>query len=122
MVKQADENAIHSIIMDYLEGMIYGDDEQLRRSMHPLCMQAGHVGGEYEFISRDAFIDAIRSAERLTKGVPFRWEVVTLDITGNIAMAKVTDDCFGSTWTDFLTFIKHDGQWRIVMKALFEHD
>jgi hypothetical protein len=33
----------------------------------------------------------------------------------------VTDDCFGTTFTDYLTLIKHEGRWQIVMKAFFDH-
>ena len=115
------EVEIRNVIVDYLEGMIYGDDDQLRRSMHPLCMQAGHTNGEYEFFPRDVFIKALGPVTRLAKGTPFRWEIENIDITGDIALAKINDDCFGSTWTDYLTFIKHDGRWFIVMKAFYEH-
>jgi hypothetical protein len=115
------EQAIREVIVDYLEGMIYGDDEQLRSSMNPLCMQAGHMGERYEFIPRDEFIEALRAEKRLPKGTPFRWEINHLEITGDIAIAKVTDECFGTTWTDYLTFIKHDGRWQIVMKAFVDH-
>jgi hypothetical protein len=115
------EQGIREVIVDYLEGMIYGDDEQLRSSMHPLCMQAGHMGERYEFIPRDEFIEALHAEKRLPKGTPFRWEISHLEITGDIAIAKVTDECFGTAWTDYLTFIKHDGKWQIVMKAFVDH-
>ncbi|MFN0193726.1 MAG: nuclear transport factor 2 family protein [Aestuariivirga sp.] len=121
MSKATDEQAIRAVIVDYLEGMIYGDDGQLRSAMHPLCMQAGHMGERYEFIPRDEFIEALRQEKRLPKGTPFRWEVNHLEITGDIALAKVTDDCFGTTWTDYLTFIRHGGRWQIVMKAFVDH-
>ena len=44
-----------------------------------------------------------------------------IDITGDIAVVKVTDECFGTVWTDYLTLIRHEGQWQIVMKAFFNH-
>ena len=43
-----------------------------------------------------------------------------IDITA-ILIAKVKDDCFGTTWTDYLTLIKHEGNWQIVMKAFYDH-
>lgn len=56
MVPYEDIEAIRSVVRLYLEGMIYGQPEKLRRAMHPLCMQAGHDKGRYEFIPRDEFI------------------------------------------------------------------
>lgn len=117
----ADEQDIRAVIADYLEGMIYGDDDQLRRSMHPLCMQAGHFNQNYEFIPRDEFIVALASLQRLPRGTPFQQDIRFISITGDIAIAQVIDTCFGIKWTDYLTFIKHDGRWQIVMKAFFEH-
>jgi hypothetical protein len=121
MTTQSDETAIRTVIETYLQGMIWDADEKLRESMHVLAMQAGHVGGKYEFIPRDEFIAEIRKLERLPRGAEISWNVEFIDITGDIAVAKLTDSCFGSTWTDYLTFIKHEGQWQIVMKAFYEH-
>ena len=44
-----------------------------------------------------------------------------IDVTGDIAIVKVTDECFGTTWTDYLTLSRDGGQWQIVMKAFYNH-
>ena len=44
-----------------------------------------------------------------------------IDITGDMALVKLSDDCFGYSWTDYLTLIRHDGDWQIVMKAFYGH-
>lgn len=33
-----------------------------------------------------------------------------IDITGDIAIVKVTDDCFGTIWTDYLTLVKRNAK------------
>ena len=114
-------NDIRVAVTEYLQGMIYGQDDRIRAVMHPLCMQAGHINQTFEFIQRDLFIDAIKSEPRLLAGAPFAFEIQMIDVTGDIAIAKVSDECFGSRWTDYLTLIKHDGRWLIIMKAFFEH-
>lgn len=121
MSHAADLQAIRTAVTDYLEGMIYGDDDQIRKAMHPLCMQAGHFNGQYEFFPREEFISAIKPEIRQPPGSPIKSNIAFIDITGDMAIAKVTDDCFGTSWTDYLTLIKHDGQWQIVMKAFFDH-
>lgn len=121
MTEASDRTAIHAVIMDYLEGMVYGEPERLRRAMHPLCMQAGHYKGSYEFFPRDEFIEGLKAEPKLPAGTRFRHAIVSLDITGDTAVAKVTDECFGTFFTDYLTLIRHDGRWQIVMKAFYDH-
>ena len=118
---QEDRDAITAVVTDYLEGMIYGQAERLRRAMHPLCMQAGHYKGSYEFFPRDDFIEALKQETMQPPGSPYKSSIVSIDMTGDVAVAKVTDDCFGTFFTDYLTLIRHDGRWQIVMKAFFDH-
>lgn len=121
MPHTGDEKAVREVVTDYLEGMIYGQYERIRDAMHALCMQAGHYNGQYEFMPRDEFITAITPEKKEPVGTPIRSHISVIDITGDIAMIKVTDDCFGTTWTDYLTLIRHDGRWQIVMKAFYDH-
>jgi Putative lumazine-binding len=120
----ADENdlqAIRLVVAEYLKGMIYGQYDRLRGAMHPLCMQAGHYNGQYEFIPRDEFIEAIKQEKKEPDSTAFKFDISMIDVTGDMAIVKVTDDCFGTTWTDYLTLIKDDARWQIVMKAFYDH-
>ena len=117
----SDRRAIEAVVRDYLEGMIYGQPERIAQAMHPLCMQAGHYHGKYEFFPRDDFIEALKQETMLPPGTPFVSAIPFIDITGDIAVVKLTDDCFGSSFTDYLTLIRHEGRWQIVMKAFFDH-
>ena len=121
MAAAEEVEAIRRVVTDYLEGMIYGQAERLQSAMHPLCMQAGHYKGNYEFFSRDAFIEALKSEKMEAPGTPYKAQIISIDVTGDVAVAKVNDDCFGTSFTDYLTLIKHDGRWQIVMKAFFDH-
>lgn len=121
MADERELQAIRSVVVDYLDGMIYGDDDRLRKAMHPLCMQAGHSRDQYEFLTREEFIAALKSETRLPPGTPYPAEFRSIEVVGDMAVVKVTDTCFGTTWTDFLTLIRHDGVWQIVMKAFYDH-
>lgn len=121
MGAETEWNAIHTVVVDYLEGMIYGQTEKLERAMHPLCMQAGHYKGEYEFFDRGTFIQALKKETMEPPGTPYKSQIASVDITGDVAVVRVLDDCFGTSFTDYLTLIKHDGRWQIVMKAFFDH-
>ena len=54
-------------------------------------------------------------------GTPCGSEIVSIDRAGDVAVVMVLDDCFGTTFTDDLTLIKHENRWQIVMKAFFDH-
>ena len=58
------------------------------------------------FIPRHEFIQAIKSEKKETDGAAFKFDIPMIDITGDIAIVKVTDDCFGTTWTYYSTLIK----------------
>ncbi len=113
--------AIEEVVLDYLEGMVFGQPEKLKRAMHPLCMQAGHYKGVYEFFSRDEFISSLAQEQHLAEGTPVKASIGSLDITGDVAVVRLADTCFGTTFTDYLTLIRHEGRWQIVMKAFYDH-
>ncbi len=52
---------------------------------------------------------------------PIEFEIGFVDITGDVAVVKVSDACFGTTYTDYLTLIRHQNKWQIVMKAFYNH-
>jgi hypothetical protein len=116
-----DRQAIRVAVQDYLDGMIYGQDDKLRRAMHPLCMQAGHFNGQYEFFTREEFIASLKSAEPLPAGTPYVADTISIDMAGDTAVAKVYNECLGTTFTDYLSLIRHEGRWQIVMKSFFDH-
>jgi hypothetical protein len=118
---KSERAAIEAVVVDYLEGMIYGQRNRLERAMHPQCMQAGHFSGSYEFFDRETFIRSVEGETALPPGTPYRSDIVSIDVTGDIAVVKLEDACFGTTFTDYLTLIKHEETWQIVMKAFFDH-
>ncbi len=118
---EGEREAIESVVTDYLEGMIWNDPERLRRAMHPLCMQSGHYKGQFEFYDRDTFIESLESERTAEPGTPYAARVVSVDMTGDVAVVKVTNESLGTSFTDYLTLIRVEDRWRIVMKAFFDH-
>jgi hypothetical protein len=118
---ESEKKAIEAVVVEYLEGMIYGQRDRLERALHPKCMQAGHYNGIYEFFDRETFIGSVEGETALPPGTPYRSEIVSMEMTGDVAVVKVEDDCLGTSFTDYLTLIKHENQWQIVMKAFFDH-
>lgn len=110
-------DAVRAVVVEYLEGMIWGQAERVERVFHPRAIQVGHYAGDLEFLSREGFVDWVRSATTQAAGTPYVAELISVDVTGNVAVAKVSDTCFGSDFVDWLVLIKDGGQWQIVTKA-----
>jgi hypothetical protein len=118
---EAEHAGIEAVVTDYLEGMIWNDPERLRRAMHPLCMQSGHYKGQFEFYDRDTFIESLEDEKTEEPGTPYDAEILSVDMTGDVALVKVRNECLGTSFTDYLTLIRVEDRWQIVMKAFFDH-
>lgn len=114
-------DAVRAVVVDYLEGMIWGQTDRIERIFHPKAIQVGHFAGDYEFFSRQDFVDWLKTEPAEPEGTPYRAELLNIEVTGDIAIAKVSDTCFGTDFTDYLVMVKHEGQWQIVTKAYFAH-
>lgn len=125
MMFGGDHDDIRKVVIDYLEGMIWGDEERLRRAFHPDALQVGHFAGTYEFFPLREFIDWVKNEKTEAPGTSYVAELVSIEVTGTVAIAKVTDSCFDTHFTDYLVMVKDrpgaDGRWQIVTKAYHVH-
>lgn len=122
---RSDHEAILNVIRDYLEGMIWNDEARLRRAFHPGALQIGHFAGTYEFFPLQDFIDWVQSEQTFPQGTPYDWELLSLEVTGSVAVVKITDTCFDTDFTDYLVLVNDradaSGRWQIVTKAYYVH-
>ncbi|MEE9100295.1 nuclear transport factor 2 family protein [Pseudomonas sp. QE6] len=118
----ADSAAINRVLTDYVEGMTFADEARLRQAFHPSCKIIGNYHGELEWASLDDFIGAIKAESPPSSGAPPVWELKSLDITGDSAVAKVTDDFLGMHFTDYLSLLRIGSQWSIINKLYYLHE
>lgn len=125
MTFATEHDAVRAVVIDYLEGMVWRDESKLRRAFHPQALQVGHFGDTYEYFPLDTFIDWLKSEETQPPGTPIVAELLSIEITGTVAIAKLTDTCFDTDFTDYLVMVKDDptprGRWQIVTKAYHVH-
>ncbi len=114
-------SALENVVRDYLDGMIYVDEARLRRAFHPDARIIGHFQGALEWHDLDQFIGGCRKMGAAPANEPYYWEILSADVTGDIALIKLTDDYVGVRYTDYLTLLHVDGRWRIVNKTFFAH-
>ena len=108
-----DYQAIHVLLQDYFNGLYEGDIEKLRNIFH---VDAWLKGNNYRK-SRDEWLDAV--ADRpipKVEGMTYGFNILSLELINNQAMAKVEVPLLAAHFIDFLGLLKEDGTWKIVNK------
>ena len=109
----ADYEAIQSLLTEYFDGLYEGDVAKLRRIFHD---DAWLKGNNYRK-SRDEWLEAV-AARPVPKveGMAYGFNIMSLEVIGDQAMAKVDVPLLAAHFIDFLGLLKEDGSWKIVNK------
>ena len=88
------------MVLVYVEGIAWGDMERLGRSFHPRGIQVGHFRGDDAFFTGEEFLAWAAKEKAEAPVTPYEAEIVSLDVTGDVAVVKVTDTVDGTSFTD----------------------
>ncbi len=110
---QPDYETIVGLLNDYFDGLFEGDVPKLRGIFH----EDAWLKGRNFRKTRDEWLEAVatRPVPR-DEGMDFKFNILSLEIVGDQAMAKVDVPLLAAHYIDFLGLLKEDGQWRIVNK------
>ena len=116
--ESAEEAAVRAAVGHYLRAHATGLGEHHRKVFHPEAKLFAVREGKFwqltseEYISRSPGKAADDEAQR-------RRSIESVDITGNAAVAKVVLDYPQVKFTDYMSLLKIDGEWRIVNKTFY---
>lgn len=112
--------AISDVIQTYLDGLYEGDTRKLAAAFHEVC-HLYRVGddGQVVDLPRADWLAAVRARPvPRDQGLPRSDRIVTLDVSGpESAFAKVECAIAPRFFTDYLSFLKVGGGWKIVSKT-----
>jgi len=115
LAQEKDEAGARAAVNHYLAGHATGSPDEFRAAFHPKTMLYWNRDGAFaertiaDYIAGAPGKPAADEAQR-------RRAIESLDVTGNAAMAKVVLDYPTVKFTDYLSLVKADGEWRIVNK------
>ena len=114
----SDEQQIRDTIRVYFDCMYESSAEKTRAAFHPSAKITGYLQGGLHEMTVENFADFVAGQQPSAKekGEPERLDVLSIDIAGDTAVARVRDDYLGMTFLDTLSFLKSDGKWRIYNK------
>jgi hypothetical protein len=115
--RQASEEAlVRQTVETYLHGLKFNDVASLRKAFYPEA--------KLFFVKKDGSLGQL-TQEQWYKGFEASagkeergdLKVVSVDLTGNAASVKVREEYPNSIYTDYVTLLKLDGEWKIVNKV-----
>ncbi len=119
--KNTDLDKIVQTVQHYFEGMYHSDTESLKTAFDPDAFLHGYFEGQLVHLPFNAWLKQIESRPAPSKNdEPYMMNIVSVDITDNIAQVKVFDLYMGKYFTDYLSLIKVDDNW-VIMNKMFHH-
>ena len=112
-----DEEQIRAVVDRYVTGFNRGDIEILLEALHPRFVSTGFFQGALQWDSAEAFAAFCAEAAPDPEGPVPDWQMETLVVSGQTAVAIVRDRWGSRTFRDSLTLLKDGGRWQIVFKA-----
>ncbi len=111
-------DAIREVIETYFESMFESSPEKVHQAFHPAAKIVGYLNGELTEMSVPQFADFVASIapSPAQSGAEKLLEVLSIEVAGQTAVARVRDAYIGSLFMDTLSFIEQDGKWRIYNK------
>jgi hypothetical protein len=113
-----DHRAIATVLRDYFKGLYTGDTALLRTVFHPAAALFGARDGQPYHKGLDAYLDGVaQRASPASLGEPYRMQVLAIDVTHDIATARVHVPALGFNYVNYLSLVRRQGGWVIVNKV-----
>ena len=120
MPKTASEfSEIVTALTDYFDGIFEGDTEKLDRIFHPEGRLNCVTDRTFFAVDKTDYLNIVADRTSPKSSGAKRYDkIISIDMAGpSSAIAKVECAIPPKYFTDLLTLIKLDGQWRIINKT-----
>ncbi|VWB37786.1 hypothetical protein BLA6993_01671 [Burkholderia lata] len=109
--------AILNQLQVYLDAIYDGDVAALRSTFHPASLLFAEVRGEIVQKTLDAYLQGVGSRKSpASQNEPYGMSVLSVEVVGKMASAKVRVKMSGNNYYDFLSILNVGGRWLIVNK------
>jgi hypothetical protein len=115
----AAEAAIRALLRDYFDGLHFSDVQRLGRVFHASAMYACATSGTLQLLDMAAYLAVVaQRSSPASLGQPRADEIVSIEMAGPVtALARVHCTIAPKRFTDLLTLVRVDGEWRILAKV-----
>ena len=113
--RQDDEAGVRAALEHYLQGHATGQGDHFRQAFHPEAKLFWVQDGQLAQRTSEEYIAGARG-EPAPDEVDRVRRIEHIDITGNAASAKIVLDYPRVVFTDYMSLLKINGEWKIVNK------
>lgn len=102
----------------YLDGHIKGDSQLLGSALHTQGKLSYISKGEHRQLIFSDYLNGmkLRNTDDVIKRIPY---VKSIDLTGDVAIGKLVLDYSSRLFTDYMTLLKINGEWKITNKIAY---
>jgi hypothetical protein len=101
---------------NYLKGHATGDPEYMKKAFHTEGKLIFIRDGKYTTRTFEEYIGGMGGKPAPDEAQRKRW-IESVDIAGDAAVGKIILDYPSGKFTDYMTLLKIDGEWKIVNKS-----
>lgn len=116
--QNAEDAAVRQAIEHYFRGHATGQGEHFRKVFHPDAKLFAVREGKYWQLTSEEYIARAPGKPAADENQRKR-SIESVDISGNAAIAKIVLDYPQVRFTDYMSLLKIDGEWRIVNKTFY---
>jgi len=118
LAEKAEIEAVKIPLENYLLGHKTGKAEYMEKAMHTEGKLMFIRDGKYATIDFKNYIAGMSGKEAKDEAERKRY-IESIEVTGNVAIGKLVLDYPTIKFTDYMTLLKIDGEWKIVNKAAY---
>ncbi len=114
----SEDAMVRETVANYLHGLKFNDIESLKKAFLPEA--------KLYFVKKNGTLGQLTQAEWYAgfKGSAGKEEqgdlsIASIDVSGNAAAAKVEEEYPNSHYTDYISLLKLNGEWKIVNKIFY---
>ena len=115
---QADAAAARVPLENYIQGHATGNGDFMRKAFHPDAKVVSFREGKMNSMTAEEFASRFNGKPAADEAQRKR-RIESVEITGNAGVAKIVLDYPTVTFTDYMSLLKVDDEWKIVNKVFY---
>ncbi|MCD2257998.1 nuclear transport factor 2 family protein [Psychroserpens luteolus] len=116
LAQDSEYKLVEQTVSYYLDGGTNNDFDTLKKAFHKNATMKYIRNGEYKEVNAlEFFKKAVKPGPKQDR----KTRIAYINITGNVANAKLEIDYEKFSFIDYMNLIKIDGEWKVVSKIFF---
>ncbi|MDO1502357.1 nuclear transport factor 2 family protein [Winogradskyella maritima] len=116
LAQESDYDEIEKTVSYYLDGGTNNDFETLKKAFHETATMKFIRNGEYKEVNAlEFFKNAVKPGPKQNR----KTHISYINVSGNVASAKLQIDYETFSFIDYMNLIKIDDEWKVVSKIFY---